>query len=127
MYKKADLFLLLFLALLSLLPLAFFGHSAAADSIFADITVDGKLYRRVPLTAHHGHEEILLQNTYGSNRISIDDASISITEADCPDGLCIAEGTASRPGDVLVCLPHKLMIEVKGTGANIAPDIIPAK
>ena len=66
--------------------------------------------------------------TFGDagNTVVIEDETIAITDADCPDHLCVSMGKASRPGDTLVCLPHKLVIEVKSSGDAPAPDIIPA-
>lgn len=45
----------------------------------------------------------------GFNKIVITDSSVKVTEADCPDKLCIEQ---SRKGTYpIVCLPHKLVIE----------------
>ena len=126
MLLKPDFLLILLLLAASFLPLAVFGQPARSAGVYADITLDGNLYKRVPLTAHHGHEELVLRTDYGSNTVVIEDETIAITDADCPDHLCVSMGKASRPGDTLVCLPHKLVIEVKSSGDAPAPDIIPA-
>ena len=34
-------------------------------------------------------------------------------DADCPDLVCVKTGKAQKKGDVIACLPHKLLIEVK--------------
>ena len=127
MFKKTDIFLILFCLLISFLPLAIFHQSVPTENTYAEITVDGRLQKRVQLTEHHGQEEIDIQNFYGHNHIIINDDTIAIDDADCPDGLCIKQGAARRPGDVIGCLPHKLMIEIKGTGTSAAPDVIPVK
>ncbi len=45
----------------------------------------------------------------GYNRIHVEQGKISVTEADCPDKLCVEQ---SRNGTFpVVCLPHKLVIE----------------
>ena len=43
----------------------------------------------------------------------IEDESIAVVDADCPDLVCVKTGKASKKGDVIACLPHKLLIEVK--------------
>ena len=126
MLRKPDFLLILLLMAASFLPLAILGQPASSSGIYADITLDGSLYKRVPLTAHHGREELELRTDYGSNTVVIENETIAITGADCPDQLCVSMGKASRPGDTLVCLPHKLVIEVRSSGDAPAPDIIPA-
>ena len=49
-------------------------------------------------------------NKIGYNKIIITDSGANVTEADCPDKLCIEQ---SRRGTYpIVCLPHKLVIEI---------------
>ena len=61
----------------------------------------------------------------GYNLIVVKDESVGITEADCPDKICISEGFVSKPGATVVCLPHKVLVEVKSAGGD-EPDVIPA-
>jgi hypothetical protein len=53
----------------------------------------------------------------GTNRIVIQDGKVSVTEADCPDALCVKTGSISRAGETIVCLPHRVVVEIKGTGS----------
>ena len=48
------------------------------------------------------------------NIISIKDGQVTISEADCPGGDCTRQGPISRTGETIVCLPHKVMIEITG-------------
>lgn len=120
--KRADLLLILTLLCLSFAPLLFL--SGRSGTVYADITVDGRLYRRVPLSGRHGREEFTVQTPDGSNTICVEGETIAVTEADCPDEICIETGRASRPGDIIACLPHRLIIEVKGDAADDEPDLI---
>ena len=45
----------------------------------------------------------------GYNKIVITDSGAKVTEADCPDKLCIEQ--SKRGTYPIVCLPHKLVIE----------------
>lgn len=127
MIKKTDIALILCCFFLSLIPLAIFGRNIPVHNVYAEITVDGRLQKKVQLTEHHGHDEIDIQNLSGHNHIVIDDDTIAIDDADCPDQLCVRQGKARKPGEVIVCLPHKLMIELKSTDDAPASDIIPVK
>ena len=121
MLKKADILLILALIILSMIPLAHL-TSQEPDNIYADITIDGKLERRVPLSAHQGRETFTIQANGGYNTICVDDASIAVIAADCTDTICINTGKATRPGDIIACLPHHLVIEVKGKSASLDAD-----
>ena len=121
MLKKADILLILCLLLLSLIPLARWA-GRQPDNLYADITVDGRLERRIPLSAHQGREVFTIQTADGSNTICVEDASITVISADCSDAVCVNTGKASHPGDIIACLPHRLIIEVKGSTAGQSAD-----
>ena len=112
MVSKGDRFLLLFL-LVILLGAFFAFRQEAGEGCRAEITVDGELYERVQLTGHRGREELLVENSRGKNLIIIEEESIRVEEADCPDRICVKTGRLSQPGETAACLPHKLLIEVK--------------
>lgn len=115
MLKRADILLILFLLSLSLAPLVL-RSGTLPDTVYADITADGRLVRRVTLTAHQGTENFSIPAPdEHQNTVRIDGSTIAVIDADCPDKLCVKAGAASRPGDVIACLPHKLLIEIKRT------------
>lgn len=47
----------------------------------------------------------------GSNTVEIKDGKIRVSEADCPDKVCVRSGWLSSSGMPIVCLPHGLVIE----------------
>lgn len=57
----------------------------------------------------------------GFNKIQIKNASIGITEADCPDQICVNQGFISNSLLPITCLPHGLVIELKVDGHMNAP------
>ncbi|MDU5363118.1 MAG: NusG domain II-containing protein, partial [Finegoldia magna] len=59
-----------------------------------------------------------IDNKYGHNVVHIHGYSVSITESDCPDKLCMLKGKIDKPGDVIVCLPNKLVVEIKANKQN---------
>lgn len=55
---------------------------------------------------------MLAGNGEGGNRLVIEDGKASITEADCPDELCVRQKAVSKDGESIICLPHKLVLTV---------------
>ena len=59
----------------------------------------------------------------GENQVVISGGKVSVTDADCPDKLCVKQGEIDRQGETIVCLPHKLVVEIEG-GAAPEFDVI---
>ncbi len=55
--------------------------------------------------------------------VTIDDGAVSVTESDCPDGVCVNSGIISRAGQAIVCVPAKVTVRIDGPRADDA-DII---
>ena len=128
MIKKWDIALIIILLCLSLLPEAIFILSGAPNSAktIAVIQVDGKEYKTFPLSEHTKTDVFTIYTKHGYNTVTVRDQAIAITDADCPDQICVNEGFISKPGATTVCLPHKVMIEVRAVDSS-EPDIIPAR
>ncbi|MFW2490087.1 NusG domain II-containing protein [Clostridium chromiireducens] len=117
MFKKWDIITIIFLVCLSFIPEIVFGVviNRHYNGICAEITVDGKISKTIALSEHRGDEQIDIKTPYGHNTVEIKDKSIKIVDADCKDKICMHSDFISEPGQIIVCLPHKLMIEIKST------------
>lgn len=91
---------------------------------YAEIKIEGNLYKRVKLEPNKPVERINIKTDLGENVIEIKDGGVSIIEADCPDQVCVKDGHKEHPGDVIVCLPNKVIIEIKGEVNDSNVDII---
>ena len=107
--KRNDILLILGLILAAGLMWFFFrpGEAGAA----AVVTQDGKEIRRINLATN---QEITIASENGYNSLLIENGEISVNDADCGDHTCIHTGRISREGEQIVCLPHRLVIEVVG-------------
>ncbi len=75
----------------------------------AEIYVDGKLYRTVSLSAD---TKFIVESSYGSNTIRVENGKISVISADCPDKVCVASGAISGGAVPIICLPHRMEIRI---------------
>ena len=58
---------------------------------------------------------------------TIKNGKVSMIKADCPDKICVNHAAISKKGETIVCLPHKVVIEVvdqDGTQKENQIDII---
>ena len=83
----------------------------------AVITVQGKVYGTYSL---NDEQDILIDTELGHNKVHIANGEVSMEEADCPDGYCISKGAITRNKDTIVCLPHRVVVEVRYSGPEDA-------
>lgn len=69
------------------------------------ITVNGQEYGTYSLAED---QVIAIGDT---NVCEIKDGKVKMTEADCPDHLCIRQKAVGSSGGTIVCLPNKVVIE----------------
>lgn len=113
--KKADIVLIVLFFGFSLVPLAKFGQPETA--CFAEVRQDGQVIEHIQLTGHVGVTELNVPYKANAqehhNHIRVKNETIAVDEADCPDKICVQTGAISKPGEIIACLPHKLIIEIK--------------
>lgn len=126
MFKKWDFIIIVVLMLFSFIPEIIFGVVVGKDydSTYAEITIAGEVQKTIPLTDHVGEETIEFKSKYGFNVISVKNDQIGIIEASCYDHVCMNPPYINKPGQSLVCLPNKFMIEIKGQKGNDEDIII---
>ncbi|MGI6141712.1 MAG: NusG domain II-containing protein [Caldicoprobacterales bacterium] len=79
------------------------------------VEVDGEIWGTYNIPAK-GDERVVRIDA-GDNRYNImiiADSGVLIREANCPDQICVNWGNISRPGQTIVCLPHKVVISITG-------------
>ncbi|MDR1204904.1 MAG: NusG domain II-containing protein [Peptococcaceae bacterium] len=116
MMKKSDwLILAAALVLAGVLwlirPLSFDIFAQRDAVLTVEISVEGRLWRSIPLDGAEYRERI--ETERGINDLAVDANGVAVVYADCPDQLCVRMGKITRPGDVLVCLPHQCVVELK--------------
>ena len=74
------------------------------------VTVNGKPYATYRLNDTVS-EEIISEN--GRNMLIIKNGKVKITEASCPDLVCVHHRAISLEGDVIVCLPNKVVVSIE--------------
>ena len=55
----------------------------------------------------------------GSNTVVIENGTVYMKDADCPDKLCEKTGKISKNGETIVCLPHRVVVEIQGGEGNV--------
>lgn len=89
-------------------------RGGSAPSPVARITRDGVLLEEIDLDRVDEPWSFTLEDGSGTNTVQVERGRIRISEADCPDQVCVNRGWISDSTVPIICLPHKLMIEIVG-------------
>lgn len=124
--KKMDIVIIAVLLILSFTPhLIFFKTSQkGSKNNYAIIKVDGKIHKKIDLSKVKKSEKVNLNLPNGKNTLLIKNNSIQMKSANCNDALCVKQGNISKVGQTIICLPHKLIIEIKGDELDSKDDLI---
>lgn len=115
MIKKADI-ILFFLILVFGTGISWWSLSTNTGGDKAIVTVDGQLYGTYSLLQDQTIE--VVQENGHTNYITIKDGKVSMTFSNCKNQVCVNSGAISQTKDSIVCLPNKVMIEIKGSDKN---------
>ena len=89
------------------------------DAPTARILRDGVLLEEIDLDQVDEPRSLVLEDESGSNTVQAERGRIRISAADCPDQVCVKQGWISGGAVPIICLPHKLMIEIVRGGGDL--------
>ena len=118
MDKKTKIWIAVLLSVVLLGLLGFFALSRLGGGTIVVITVDGQEYKRIDLSRVTESYDIEINTKYGHNTVHVAPGRIAVTQADCPDGICVAQGAIDRGGVPFVCMPHRLVVKIEGSGID---------
>ena len=83
----------------------------------AVVTVDGREIGRYPL-----RKSGTFSLNGGTNILVVENGEAWVSEADCPDKVCMGMGKISRNGEFIACLPNRLLVVVEGAAEQSPVD-----
>lgn len=107
---------LLFVAGLLVCALAAWGcmqlaFAADADTRFAIVTDGAGGTHRIPLGEDGSYP---IETELGTNTVAVENGKVHMEDADCPGHDCIDQDAIGSAGEIIVCLPHKLIVTIEG-------------
>lgn len=104
---------IMILAVLTLTGIAitvwiYFPHQSNATHL--EVRQNGSVILSLPLDTET--EQTITTENGGTNRFRIQNQSVIMLEADCGDHTCIRTGRISHTGESIVCLPHRLTLQI---------------
>ncbi|MDD2503579.1 MAG: NusG domain II-containing protein [Clostridia bacterium] len=122
-FRRGDILVYLLIILLivgSYAGLGWMGRGSQHNKVLVE--VDGTLQGSYDLPTGSNIREILIDAGDGRyNQMILTSTGVSIKEASCPDQICVNWGNINKPGQTIVCLPHKVVIRIIGNQEGESP------
>ncbi|WP_242992233.1 NusG domain II-containing protein [Faecalicatena contorta] len=115
MIKKNDLILAGIILILALAAVLFITLTKKEGGEVV-VTVDGKVYKTLPLDKD---TTLSIEEESGHyNVLEIKDGEVRMREANCPDKICVKHRAIHYNRESIVCLPNKVTVEIRGGKEN---------
>ncbi|NDO46360.1 NusG domain II-containing protein [Clostridium sp. MD294] len=108
MKKKEIIFFLIIFLLAG--AFCIFHFTTHTSSTIVSVSINGTEYKQFDLSKDQNYT---IQTSQGYNILQIQNHTATVTEADCPDQICVHQKSIRNTGELIVCLPHKVVIELK--------------
>ena len=92
-----------------------------SEGTYGVVYVDGKEVQRYDLSQN---TEDTITGVNGTNVIKVQDGKISVVSADCRDQICVNHVPINRENESIVCLPHKVVIEIQNGEDNSIDAVV---
>ncbi len=112
--KNKNLLWIILFAVLVVGGLLLYRSLGKGEGTVAIISVNGEQVERIDLSKVRKAYDLEFDTQYGRNVVHVELGAISVIEADCPDHVCIYQGKLTGSGIPIICMPHRLVIEIEG-------------
>lgn len=110
---------ILLIAIGIILKTKFGDHLQSTAAIEASIFHDGKIHQHIALDKN---QEISLLD--GKLLVEIKDKKIRVKKSECPRQVCVNIGWIKHPGESIVCVPFKTLIEIKSPNKPVVDAVV---
>jgi hypothetical protein len=78
-----------------------------------NVYIEGKLEKSFSFSKEF-YKIYTINSKFGYNILEINNGVANFTDADCKEKLCVRSIGIGEVGDFIICLPHKLVIQIEG-------------
>ncbi len=106
--RKKEIYCIIIVGIFLLGLVLFIEYGNRGHGTIVSITCDGELYGTYEL-----NKDQVIELEIG-NILEIKNGIANMIWADCPNQVCVETKPISEKGEMIVCLPHKLVIQIIG-------------
>ena len=112
-FSLADFIIALIVCILSIIIIIAFSTNIESGTDIV-IEVNGKIYASYNMQTIKSPREIHIKTEYGENTLLIDKEGAKMIYSDCHGQNDVKQGKIYKPGQTIVCAPHKLVVYISG-------------
>lgn len=149
---KQDFYMILGIVMIALLFLFGF-HIFGKDGSYAVVSYDGTTIAEIPLTDMEERYYLITESESETDKIAFlelteqpqmqadiqtdmqtdrkeynvfvcKDGKVQMLQSSCPDQICVHHTEIAKTGESIICLPHKLVIEISGAEENELDGVV---
>jgi len=64
------------------------------------------------------NKHLEIKGQIGITTVEIENAEVWVSHSDCPHQICVKTGKIDQAGDIIVCIPNKIVVRVKKRGQS---------
>lgn len=107
--KRNDIILAAVLLLISVAGFLLY-KTFQSSGDYAAVLINGEEKARLPLNKD---DKLVINTDGGVNFLVVENGKAYVSEADCPDKICVDHAPISKVGETIVCLPHSVVIVIE--------------
>lgn len=108
--RKKDLILVLIVLIIAAGGFLINYKMHQKPAAIVEVTVDGTLVGSFDLSKNT--DTVIEGYGGGTNHLIVEDGVVWISEASCPDHICVYQGKISLNGELIVCLPNRMIAKI---------------
>ncbi len=81
-----------------------------SQAAWALIEIEGEVVRELDL--RENAEGLRFDTEHGYNIVEVKNGWVRVSEADCPEQICVNTGWRGHAGQIIVCMPHRFVVKV---------------
>ena len=107
--KKADFIVMGTVLTVAVILFIFLYGINTESGDLVQIEINGEISEVIPLDSTATRE---IETTNGTNTLVIENGYALMTDADCPDRICVNHRAIKRTGESIICLPHGVVVSI---------------
>ena len=115
--KKGDIIVIFTLIVVFCLSFIYISNSfITTGDKYISVQVNGEEIKQI----NFGNEKKVypIRTSFGLNILEVDNESVRVIEASCPDKLDVKFGKINKVGQAIICMPNRLVIQIKSRKTN---------
>lgn len=109
-----DKILVIFILALGVFSLIGINHFQQAGDLVT-IKVNGQVVQQLDLKVS---EQVTVNGPIGKTTIKIDHGEAQVIYSDCPEKICVKTGKIRHVGEIIVCVPNKVVVKISSQEKN---------